>query len=58
MHRRVLLDQEGAKRSLRSPLRTGAVRWGPCRGGQNPHAFVELDVMPSWEEHTRQHTIG
>ena len=40
----------------RSRLRKGAVRWGLCRDGQNPRVFVELDVVPWWEEHMRQHT--
>jgi hypothetical protein len=40
----------------RSRLRTGAVRWGLYRDGQNPRAFVELYVVPSWEEHMSQHT--
>jgi len=43
-------------RVRRSRLRTGTVRWGLYRDGQNPRAFVELYVVPSWEEHMRQHT--
>jgi hypothetical protein len=42
-------------RVRRSRLRTGAVRWGLYRDGQNPRVFVELYVVPSWEEHMRQH---
>jgi MFS family permease len=40
----------------RSRLRTGAVRWGLFRDGEQPDQFVELFVVPSWEEHQRQHT--
>jgi MFS family permease len=40
----------------RSRLRTGAIQWGLFRDSENPRAFVELFVVPSWEEHLRQHT--
>ena len=40
----------------RSRLRTGAVEWGIYRDGETAHRFVELFVVPSWEEHLRQHT--
>jgi hypothetical protein len=33
-------------RVRRSRLRTGAIRWGLYRDGRNPHAFVELYVVP------------
>jgi predicted MFS family arabinose efflux permease len=39
-----------------SRLRTGATQWGLFRDGETPHQFVELFVVPSWEEHLRQHT--
>jgi MFS family permease len=39
-----------------SRLRTGATNWGLFRDGEAPHHFVELYVVPSWEEHLRQHT--
>jgi MFS family permease len=39
----------------RSRLRTGASRWGLFRDGENPRSFVELFVVPSWDEHLRQH---
>ncbi|HEX9542957.1 MAG TPA: MFS transporter [Streptosporangiaceae bacterium] len=39
----------------RSRLRTGATRWGLFRDGENPRVFVELFVVPSWDEHLRQH---
>jgi hypothetical protein len=38
-----------------SRLRTGAVRWGLYRDGESEDSFVELFVVPSWEEHLRQH---
>jgi hypothetical protein len=38
-----------------SRLRTGAVRWGLYRDGETEDSFVELFVVPSWEEHLRQH---
>jgi hypothetical protein len=30
--------------------------WGLFRDGEAPRRFVELFVVPSWEEHLRQHT--
>ena len=39
----------------RSRLRTGAIRWGLFRDAENPQVFVEWFVVPSWEEHLRQH---
>ena len=39
----------------RSRLRTGAVEWGLYRDGETAHRFVEFFVVPSWEEHLRQH---
>jgi MFS family permease len=38
-----------------SRLRTGATQWGLFRDGETPRKFVELYVVPSWEEHLRQH---
>jgi len=40
----------------RSRLRTGAAQWGLFRDGDQPDQFVEIFVVPSWEEHLRQHT--
>ncbi|HBX81175.1 MAG: MFS transporter [Propionibacteriaceae bacterium] len=40
----------------RSRRRNGAVRWDLYRVGEKPHRFVELFVVPSWEEHIRQHS--
>jgi MFS family permease len=39
----------------RTRLRTGAVRWGLFRDGQQPDRFVEVYLVPSWDEHLRQH---
>ena len=38
-----------------SRLRTGATQWGLFRDGEVAHRFVELYVVPSWDEHLRQH---
>jgi hypothetical protein len=43
---------EGVRRSR---LRTGAVRWGLFRDGEHPDRFVEAYVVPTWDEHLRQH---
>lgn len=39
----------------RSRLRTGAVQWGLFRPGEDPGRIVEIYVVPSWDEHLRQH---
>ena len=39
----------------RSRLRTGAVQWGVFRAGETPDKMVEVYVVPSWDEHLRQH---
>jgi quinol monooxygenase YgiN len=38
-----------------SRLRTGAVKWGLYRDGEDGRTFVELFAAASWEEHIRQH---
>lgn len=38
-----------------SRLRTGATRWTLYRDGEKARTFVETFVVPSWEEHLRQH---
>ena len=38
-----------------SRMRTGAVEWGLYRDGETANRFVEFFVVPSWEEHLRQH---
>jgi len=46
---------EAMARVRDSRLRTGAIRWGLYRDGEDPSSLVELFVVPSWEEHLRQH---
>jgi MFS family permease len=36
-------------------LRTGATQWGLFRDGEVAGRFIELFVVPSWDEHLRQH---
>lgn len=36
-------------------LRTGAQRWRLYRDVDDPHRMTELVVLPSWEQHLRQH---
>jgi hypothetical protein len=57
------IDAEDEQRFIRamqyvrmSRLRTGATQWGLFRDGADPRQFVELFLVPSWEEHLRQHT--
>jgi MFS family permease len=38
-----------------SRLRTGGAEWGLYRDGETAHRFVEIFLVPSWEEHLRQH---
>jgi MFS family permease len=46
----------GAMANLRrSRRRTGATDWCLYQDAQNPFLFIELFVVPSWEEHLRQH---
>jgi MFS family permease len=40
----------------RSRHRTGATRWGLYQDGEDPRRFVEVYLVPSWQEHLRQHT--
>ena len=40
----------------RSRQRTGAIRWGLYQDGEDPRRFVEVYLVPSWQEHLRQHT--
>jgi hypothetical protein len=37
-------------------LRTGAVQWGLFRDIEEPGRFVEAYLVPSWDEHRRQHS--
>jgi MFS family permease len=43
------------ERVRQSRLRTGATQWGIYRDGQIPQRLVELFMVPSWDEHLRQH---
>jgi MFS family permease len=47
--------QEAMVLVRRSRLRTGATQWELYRDGARPHVFVEQYLVPSWEEHLRQH---
>ena len=39
----------------RSRRRSGGTRWGLFQDGADPERFVEVYVVPTWEEHLRQH---
>jgi MFS family permease/quinol monooxygenase YgiN len=39
----------------RSRRRTGAVQWSSYRDAEEPGRFIETYVVPTWEEHVRQH---
>jgi len=36
-------------------MRTGALRWGLFRVGEEPQRFVEVYQLATWDEHVRQH---
>ena len=46
---------QAMSRVRKSRLRTGATAWGLYRDGEAANRFVECFVVPSWEEHLRQH---
>ncbi|WBB69981.1 MFS transporter [Micromonospora sp. WMMD812] len=50
---RAFLDAMDLVRGSRQ--RTGAMRWGLFREGEVPDRFVEVYLVPSWDEHLRQH---
>ena len=56
-----VLPQDEAKflaameRVRRSRQRTGAQWWQIYHDGENPGCFVEVYLVPSWDEHLRQH---
>lgn len=57
---RVAPDKHDAFRSEmqrlgRSRRRTGAERWSLYQDASDPERFVENYLLPSWEEHMRQH---
>ena len=43
------------ERVRRSRQRTGAYWWEIYRDGESPAHFVEVFLVPSWDEHLRQH---
>jgi MFS family permease len=47
--------REAMERVGRSRRRSGAERWGLFQDGTDPERFVEAYVVPTWEEHLRQH---
>jgi MFS family permease len=47
---------EAMQRVGRSRRRTGATDWGVFRDAAIPNQFVEAYLVPSWQEHLRQHT--
>ncbi|MGN9777991.1 MFS transporter [Micromonospora sp. H33] len=50
---REFLDAMDTVRGSRQ--RTGAMRWGLFREGESVDRFVEVYLVPSWDEHLRQH---
>ena len=47
--------QRAVRRVGRARRRTGAVRWSVYRDAEAPLRFVEMFIVPSWQEHVRQH---
>ena len=47
--------QRSVRRVGRARRRTGAVRWSIYRDAVAPQRFVEMFIVPSWQEHVRQH---
>ena len=43
------------KRVGRARRRTGAVQWAVYREAEQPNQYIETFVVPTWEEHLRQH---
>jgi MFS family permease len=54
-----LEDQEAFKAAMhrvgRTRRRTGAERWGLFQDGTDPEILLETFLVPTWEEHLRQH---
>ena len=46
---------QAMQRVQASRRRTGATRWNLYRDAADPHRFMETFLVPSWEEHLRQH---
>jgi MFS family permease len=47
--------RKAMERVGRSRQRTGAERWGLYQDAADPERFFEAYVVPTWEEHMRQH---
>jgi MFS family permease len=47
--------REAMERVGRSRRRSGAERWGLFQDGADPERFLEVYVVPTWQEHLRQH---
>jgi len=41
----------------RTRRRTGAIQWGLFREGEREERFIEVYLVPSWDEHLRQHGV-
>jgi MFS family permease len=57
---RVPLERAEAFRAAMQPVgrarrRSGGERWGLFQDGADPERFVEVYLVPTWEEHLRQH---
>src|SRR5256714_4058883 len=57
---RVPLERAEAFREAMQPVgrarrRSGGERWGLFQDGADPERFVEAYLVPTWEEHMRQH---
>ena len=57
---RVAVEDQAAFRAVmrkvgRARRRTGAERWGLFQDGADPELLVETFLVPTWEEHLRQH---
>ncbi len=42
-------------RVRRARRRTGAVQWAVYRDAEQPNRYIETFIVPTWEEHLRQH---
>jgi MFS family permease len=46
---------QSANRLRRMRRRTGAVSWSIYEDAEEPHRYIETFVLPTWDEHVRQH---
>ena len=42
-------------RVRRARRRTGAVQWAVYRDAEQPNRYIETFIVPTWDEHLRQH---